>query len=904
MLIIFLLSACGRSRDRDGEDEEINGTVNGGVFVTHTNQTLRVSAHAMYEVFLKQAAAELGIDIEVYDYRFGEEAAHYDTMLSRLAAGEGPDVFIWGMVNPSFHRFAEEGFLSDLYAVINPPDLFMNAVTPFETEGQLLMMPTRFNFEFVGINENIPADIAQRFASQTAITPSFLMDLHSDLLSLYPQWGEYAFMLGKDAYSFVRQEMHKHVDIANASVDLTGLEQMLDSLRVAFNDNNRFKTAYINPSNDYEMRTVQERYIFHTVVNTHHALFDYTHPVFIHYLPLADESGRLAQRSASGANISVTNRADIALAWAFLREFIAREANQPFRMPDAPIVREYFTSAVDAGLNALLTRNEVRPIAGERDAVIYDAVARLYALSQLPMTHPADFFLPVLGRRIVDDFLTGDMASDEAVRLIEHEILVWMGAEREIATPEEEPEDNAHLPPMTLTFQGSNRHAAVAQQAAEAMNLAWRRRGEPYRFELVTVNTFNELSGDADNRYTLLATQLMAGTGPDIFVVEREYNVHALARSGFLVDLYTLMDHSSHAKREDFFTQALTAFEMYNGLYMLPLNFSYNYVKINVNLPQSILDMYTHPETITLTQMMEIYITLITDYADEYGHMLFGQSDALVSIFEVLQHIMGEYIDFDVRSSDLLNPGFIAFLDAYSDINNKQQRDQRSLFILEVVGGTLPHQQRARGWDNSLVFYMGSGVTGGNQADNFFTHSNPVFSHTRLLTDSGGRLSLGIPNGTFATGPTWPAISVTAAGDHELAWEFIQYLIDAFTTPEGRARGEWGILFGYNQLGSPIRRDLYEYHTMRAMDRFLGVTQDRPPYNDYVGLTDPAERELQVRAALSRIAAYNEMPMVTLHPMVPRSLIMDDIRLFMNGIISSQDLAQRLNNIISLWLIE
>jgi len=906
VVAFYSLSACGRNRDdRENNGEHHDVTTNGGVFASHTNQTLRISAHAMHEPLLERAAEAMGVNIVIYDYRVGEEGNHYDRMLSHLAAGTGPDLFIWGWLNPFFYRFVEENHLSDMYTVIDPTVLFMNAVTPFEIEGQLLMIPTRFGFEYVGINENAPDSIIQRFASQNFATSSLLMELHNDLLSQYPHWGEYAFVFGKDGYSFLRQELHQRVNFANQEADLSGLALMLGNLRTTFIDNNRFGTELINSTDEF-METLQARYVFHVAsYPPHDALFDFANSFFAHYIPLTDESGRLIQRGWAGMNVSITNNEDSALAWAFIQEFMSQEANQQHRTTDIPILRQYSTTVVEAGFRNSFNLHQVRAIAGNREIAIQSATTTLLELSEMPMTHPVDFFLPSLTSRIFDEFLQSETTSDEAIIQMESEILAWMGTEREIIPIEEEPEDNSHLPPRTLTFQGSRPQILVAQQAAEAMNLSWRRRGEPYRFELVIVNGFNNNDWrSGPDRYIQLATQLMAGMGPDIFVVEpSHFYVHALARSGLLMDFNSLFDNSSHTRREDLFTRPLEAFEMYGGLYTLPLNLSFNYVTINANLPQSIVDMYVQMEVMTLTAMMEIYIALVTNYADEFGHMLFGQSNTLGHIMYVVSHVMSKYIDFDARSSDLMNPGFISFLDDFSYIS--QRLGQSSMFI-DNFGSFSRELMFVRRWDRSLLFFIADGVGNfTNLSGMYFTHVDPIFTHPRLLTDNNGRILLDVPYGTTAFGPAaWPLVSIPATGEYELAWEFIQYLIRAFMIPEGRARGTWGELYGYHQLGSPIRRDLFEYHTRRSIDMYLD-TESR--YRNYVGLTDPVEREQQTMLAIQRMAEYNEMPMAIIHPMLPRSIFgteREHLLAFRDGLISSLEFAQIMQNTVSLWLLE
>jgi len=99
---------------------------------------------------------------------------------------------------------------------------------------------------------------------------------------------------------------------------------------------------------------------------------------------------------------------------------------------------------------------------------------------------------------------------------------------------------------------------------------------------------------------------------PDIFYIEDNRDLRTFARSGFLVDIYTLIDADPHISRDDFFTEALRAFEINGRLFMLPISFGFQYVGINAGLPQEFIDRFTQHSTITFPQMIDLYIDLKT----------------------------------------------------------------------------------------------------------------------------------------------------------------------------------------------------------------------------------------------------------------------------------------------------
>ena len=912
---IFVLSACGRRQNN--QDETATRATATGAQLVHSVHTLTISTSMFDEPRVRQAAANvqasLGLgqvlDINIVYYMFGDEEAHYTLMLSQLAAGVGPDIISWGVVSPMQYRFVEYGFLADIYELIDQSqtasrgDFFTNALQPFEVGGQLLAMPMHFGFEYVGINENAPSSITQRFAMLSYATPSALAELYLDLIEQYPEWMEYAFIFGISAYEVALTEFHQGVDFASRQVNLGGLTPVLDNLRTVFADNDRFGTTHAMLSDEF-LVALRERYVFVNLFVPVEALFDYYPSYFAHYIPRASEDSRLVQRGFSGANMSITNNAEPELAWAFLQEYMNLSALDNHRFVTcAPITQHHFPLAVTRGLRNALAGQRYRTPVGFADV---DAVTeKLQAYSNMPTTAPSGFLLPFgVGGVALNEFLESEATAQEATARIEAEILEWLTAERS-ALPTYviiEPVDTSHFPVRTLTFLGSGRHAPVAEQAAAAMNASWRTQQRPYVFEL-DVDTFDEFDFEKmDARYTQLITQLMAGQGPDIFVYCWGYDINALARSGFLMDFYTLIENCPRTSLDDFYTQPLKAFERAGGLYMFPTNFDFHYVTINTNLPHSILDMYTQHEFITLEQMLDIYLALVTNYPDEFGHMIIGYGNEIWSLIEIIEHVMSNFIDLNARTSDLTNPEFVSFLKTVLDVAG-----EHDVFDIFRIWGSFidPRFQVQFDMVNSAVFFIHShGGNSSNTAHNFFTSYLTHFYHSRPLVNNSGELVLSGWTGRWGNA-IWSTLGVTAAGDYNLAWEFIYYLIHAYTNPVGRAAGQFGGNFGANNLGTPILRNMFERHTLQAIDLHMSAQMDmRPPrYNEYVGLSNPIERQRQTAAVIERIAVLNEMPMAMQCADLPLGLVRD-MSSYFRGVITPQEWAQRTQNAVSLWLIE
>jgi len=471
---------------------------------------------------------------------------------------------------------------------------------------------------------------------------------------------------------------------------------------------------------------------------------------------------------------------------------------------------------------------------------------------------------------------------------------------------EQDSADDSNI--RTLSFYSSSAHIGAATQAARDMNASWQARGYPYELVLdIDSFPFRDYAG-AEARYTRFMMQLMAGQGPDVFIFETEFDTIALARSGFLADFNKLIDNCPRTSRDDFFSQALEGFEMHGGLYMLPVNFGFHHVAINTNLPQSVISSFTRHEFITIEQMMAIYLELIENYPDEFGDMRFVMSNATMwggQSESLLPHKMSAFVDFEARTSDLTNPEFVSFLETYSQVRfNRFNGAINRAYQLHL--------------STNYVFVVHTSAFG--QAHNFLTPYEPVFCNPRLLANNEGKLMTVSPVRSVGTSGFFhvPAIGATAAGNNDLAWEFIQYLLRAYS--EG-AKDSLGEQFNYNYFGSPIVREFFEHHVTQGFEGFLDtavtstsiVSNGIPTYlggggglhsDLYVGMNDPAERARQIEGAVQRLALYNEMPMIMLHSTISTHLFEDNARLFTRGVITPQEFAQRAHNAVAVWLLE
>ena len=261
----------------------------------------------------------------------------------------------------------------------------------------------------------------------------------------------------------------------------------------------------------------------------------------------------------------------------------------------------------------------------------------------------------------------------------------------------------------------------------------------------------------------------------------------------------------------------------------------------------------------------------------------------------MMQSIIGGFVDFNTRTSNLTDPRFVAALERKSRITDWHQQS------MPVWTSTYLTRDLMQELARDVVFYVQN--ISMNVFYAFVDTYEPFFAHHIPITDENGRLLIYNSN---MRGQVWADVLITSGSNAELAWEFTRHLIYAYANPIERAllcpevRGP--VVWGNNSLATPIMRSLFESHTRRSFEHIFETWV--PGMQTFIGLDDPVSRARQFDNAINRIAAYNERPMAMLHPMIPERLIEEHFDQFMAGLIDAQTAAQRMHNAVTLWLIE
>ena len=429
-----------------------------------------------------------------------------------------------------------------------------------------------------------------------------------------------------------------------------------------------------------------------------------------------------------------------------------------------------------------------------------------------------------------------------------------------------DPDQQHNVEVLTILAPDSWRFDNLLTRARGQTRSALQREGRDFYAEITTYSW--EERSDVMLR---LRTMLMAGQGYDIFFLEHMYSMLPFARSGFLEDINTLIDQCQNTSREDFFTNVLDAFTIDNHLYAFPINFGFQYVGINAKLPEEFINRFADYETISYTQLIQIYLDLKYKYESDFGHLSFVNCTFLSHSAGIVYRAVNDFIDFDTNTSYLNNPAFILLL-----TNLRQFEQNTPLFNNNLAyNGQMfmeNHmlQQRAMGFVFSLTSNFWTPVHALAPTENeYFVHSIPI-------SDDQGRLRI-------HDKPT-RVLHITRAGNTALAWDFVRHLIGTglqITEQEGRFPR-------VDLMNAPIERERFSAH-------FANVIDSLSSFN--------CANQRSLDDIKNRVVVYSEMPIAP-PPLVHLHFLEEPIYFLVRGLATPEETAQRLHNTVSLWLIE
>jgi len=468
---------------------------------------------------------------------------------------------------------------------------------------------------------------------------------------------------------------------------------------------------------------------------------------------------------------------------------------------------------------------------------------------------------------------------------------------------------NEYTTTQTLTIHAMDTYYEVIRRTEEEMARSLALEGIDFNVEISSYSF-----AEAHDRHMRMRAMMMAGQAYDMFFWSCQ-RIRDYAQSGFLLDFYTLIDQHPNTSRDDFFMNALEAFEFRGGLYTFPLSFGFNFIGINETLPESVTQQFVERDYITMHEALLLSNELRRDYSSEFGHLHMGISPLFTFMPTVFSAITGSFIDFDNRVSYLNSDAFVGFLSDFHE--HYFSRPTNRVFEGDSFWSyPLGNFSQNYHWTTFGPYFFPQ-IRDHTLRDYTFMHLhrllNPItallepidagFLNFIPLADEDGRLLI-IPD--FFFGTTSAKISITAATDGMLSWEFVQRLIPVMAGYSGgQSPSELFFLMGTN-LRIPISRELF---IPRIEDRIrtsaTGIMHSGDSIR-YKGLHDDGDAEQAIEDAIARMRelAEKSIAVIERHTNFPDFIYGDILQNFLMDITTAEETAQLLHERTALWLIE
>jgi len=447
----------------------------------------------------------------------------------------------------------------------------------------------------------------------------------------------------------------------------------------------------------------------------------------------------------------------------------------------------------------------------------------------------------------------------------------------------------------TLTMSAPAFFAPLLREAERYLSrIMYHESGSSFRLELTTYGNYITATPAEwelhRQRFNML---LMSGEPFDLFVVDRHPLWH-YARGGLLADIYELIDQDPMVSRDDFFTNVLEGFEYQGRLLSIPPRFGITFVGINSTLPQAFIDRFLEYEAISYMSLLNIYRDLKLAHPGEFDHLVYASLGVLRPNV-LLEYAISDFIDADASTVHLTDIGFINFLEAF----------RFTLGSFTNRYDYVPSLIRSRNFiETQGQRFVFSTVDGGFCTwEALFELDSSPFINYIPITNSSGRImtysKVGAHNQILS-------LAVSSGANQSLAWEFIKSLIRVSSCNEVRTsemRDALRYMVAPNTINPSIMTEGFAEQAQRAFEQiFYRDSLHGLRLITFIRHDEPGALHRQISNAIARLEGYATMQ-VMYRPYIPAAIwpIYDD---FMDGIITADDAAHRLQNIISLWLIE
>lgn len=412
-----------------------------------------------------------------------------------------------------------------------------------------------------------------------------------------------------------------------------------------------------------------------------------------------------------------------------------------------------------------------------------------------------------------------------------------------------------------LTIAAPAHYTDILRDAGERLNAELQESGAGVSIELI-LYTPEELPYHVQGQQALFS----AGQGADIFFVTPQHNILAFIEDGLLADINGLI--AAYASRDYFFTTVLEALEIDGQLFTFPLNFAFEYVGINSNLPVEFVEHFATYDAITFDRLFALYNDLQNAHP-EWGHLAVGMG--AVSRFNLGFHgWVSDSINWVDKTVSFPGLPLIQFLNRARLALEDNNRHNTIAELGGVFGNPTFANVLALQQERYVFSFTTQALDTANALLNF--HNSPFVNYIPLAGEDGG---LFLPQATTSL------FGVNANSNGELALAYLRHLTAAWVDSTQ----------GQLSLATPIERALFLEHAENGFQHAMLEPQAQQGGG-------------RIPEAIARLEHYLSLPVSVskVRFMLPPDLYIHYVSNFLAGEMAPVGLIQEIEHNISYWM--
>ncbi len=389
---------------------------------------------------------------------------------------------------------------------------------------------------------------------------------------------------------------------------------------------------------------------------------------------------------------------------------------------------------------------------------------------------------------------------------------------------------------------------------------------------------------DIDN----LKLDVLSGDAPDLFAYQETAFMYRYANMGAFSNLYDFMDNNDGIKREDILENVLQAYEYKGGLYGIPTGFTLSDIFIaNSDVISRDYSFWNYDEFFSIAENMPEGMCL------NPRNSLMSYREGIFSQFCVNGY--GNWVDYDNYTCDFNNEEFIHLLNFCNTVEINESFDWESMSQEEI--GIMDREDDISVLNKKSLFGKYADNIGNCQEFVYTADQNGLYlndNYTYLIAPSDDRTgSISIANDMC-----FSILSGTDCPDG--AWDFMNYVLSpnfqnnylqltwCFTTNKESYNHK--VNNALDELRTEVHINLDPIKSNNFVPETEGIDWINKPITD-----EDAEYIAEFMSHFNKLSDRDSDA---------QEIIREECNKFMNGEISAEECAERIQNRVSIYLSE